>query len=234
MVKRKMKRTENNSAADILWVKLTDIKPYEHNPKSRGADITDLLESIKVNGFDPSRPIVVGMDLIIGDGHRRYFAAQQLKLTQVAIVIDFDHAAEEIYASHNSTQKRITSRQGLEWYLSKRWAGECVTPNDIPGLSKNTKSSIRMSETIGGSNLLRLIDRSGLSPSATMKMQNYVRFAYPQDDGSKFRKIVFARFGGGARLKNNFMKLRGYCLIKDAKRAQQMVDRLIKLHASKR
>lgn len=219
-----------DKAADIMWVKLTEITPYGHNPKSRRIDIKDLLDSIKVNNFDPNRPIVVGHDLIIGDGHRRYFAAQQLRLEKVAIVIDFEHTAEEIYASHNSTQKRITSRQGLEWYLSKRFGGETVTPNDIPGLSSMTKQSIRIAEALGGSDLLRLIDRSGLSASSLLKMRDYVRFAYPQDDGSKFRKLVFARFGGGSRLKNSFMKLRGYCLIKDVRHAQQMVDRLIKLH----
>lgn len=68
---------------------LTDIKPYERNPRIiPQAAVDAVARSIQAFGF--RQPIVVDKNGVILAGHTRYKAAQQLGLTEVPVVWQTD------------------------------------------------------------------------------------------------------------------------------------------------
>lgn len=68
---------------------LTDIKPYEHNPRIiPQAAVDAVARSIQAFGF--RQPIVVDGSGVILAGHTRYRAAQQLGMTEVPVVWQTD------------------------------------------------------------------------------------------------------------------------------------------------
>ena len=68
---------------------LTDIKPYDHNPRIiPQAAVDAVARSIQAFGF--RQPIVVDGNGVILAGHTRYKAAQQLGMTEVPVVWQTD------------------------------------------------------------------------------------------------------------------------------------------------
>ena len=64
---------------NIQMLKLSDIKPYEKNPRKNNEAVKYVAESIKEFGFKV--PIVIDKDNVIIAGHTRYKAAKRLKMT---------------------------------------------------------------------------------------------------------------------------------------------------------
>ena len=62
-------------------VKLSDIKPYEKNPRKNDEAVKYVAESIHEFGFKV--PIVIDKNNVIVAGHTRYKAAKKLKLKEV-------------------------------------------------------------------------------------------------------------------------------------------------------
>lgn len=62
-------------------VKLSDIKPYEKNPRKNDEAVKYVAESIREFGFKV--PIVIDKNNVIVAGHTRYKAAKKLKLKEV-------------------------------------------------------------------------------------------------------------------------------------------------------
>ena len=65
-----------------IW-KITDIKPYEANPRVNDQAVSAVAASIREFGF--RQPIVVDEDGVIIVGHTRMKAAQQLGLEKVPV-----------------------------------------------------------------------------------------------------------------------------------------------------
>ena len=65
-------------------LKLSEIKPYERNPRKNDRAVEPVAESIRQFGF--KQPIVVDKDGVIVAGHTRYKAAQKLGLETVPCV----------------------------------------------------------------------------------------------------------------------------------------------------
>src|ERR1700736_4125341 len=63
--------------------KVSEIKPYENNPRHNAAAVDGVAASIKEFGF--RQPIVVDEDSVIIVGHTRYKAALKLGLTEVPV-----------------------------------------------------------------------------------------------------------------------------------------------------
>ena len=80
----------------IIEKKLTEIKPYEKNPRNNDEAVEYVANSIKEFGFNV--PIVIDKDGIIVCGHTRYKAAKKLKLKKVPCVIKDDLTDEQIKA----------------------------------------------------------------------------------------------------------------------------------------
>ena len=81
---------------NIQFIALSELKPYEKNPRNNEKAVDKVAESIKQFGFKV--PIVIDKDNVIVAGHTRYKAAQQLGLNKVPCIIADDLTDEQIKA----------------------------------------------------------------------------------------------------------------------------------------
>ncbi len=80
----------------IINMKLSEIHPYEKNPRFNEDAVESVANSIQKFGF--RSPIVVAKDHIIICGHTRFKAAQSLGLTEVPVVVAADLTPEQVQA----------------------------------------------------------------------------------------------------------------------------------------
>lgn len=80
----------------IQLIEITQLKPYEKNPRNNEKAVDKVAESIKEFGFKV--PLVIDKDNVIVAGHTRYKAAQQLGLTKVPCLIADDLTDEQVKA----------------------------------------------------------------------------------------------------------------------------------------
>lgn len=81
---------------EVKMLKLSDLKPYEKNPRKNDAAVKYVAESIREFGFKV--PIVIDKDNIIVAGHTRYKAAKKLKLKEVPCIVADDLTNKQIKA----------------------------------------------------------------------------------------------------------------------------------------
>ena len=81
---------------NVVLMNISDIRPYEKNPRKNDEAVKYVAESIKEFGFKV--PIVVDKDNVIVAGHTRYKAAKKLKLIEVPCVVADDLTEEQIKA----------------------------------------------------------------------------------------------------------------------------------------
>ena len=81
---------------NIQMLKLSDIKPYENNPRKNNEAVKYVAQSIKEFGFKV--PIVIDKDNVIIAGHTRYKAAKRLKIKEVPTIIADDLTDEQVKA----------------------------------------------------------------------------------------------------------------------------------------
>ena len=80
----------------IQMMKLSEIHPYEKNPRFNDSAVEAVANSIKEFGFQ--QPIVVDKDLVVVVGHTRLKAAEQLGLSEVPVVIAENLTPEQVQA----------------------------------------------------------------------------------------------------------------------------------------
>ena len=80
-----IKNQQEEKKMQIINMKLSEIHPYEKNPRFNDGAVEAVANSIKEFGFQ--QPIVVDKDLVVVVGHTRLKAAEQLGLTEVPMVI---------------------------------------------------------------------------------------------------------------------------------------------------
>lgn len=81
---------------DIVLKKLSDIRPYEKNPRKNDEAVKYVAESIKQFGFKV--PIVIDSNGVIVAGHTRYKAAKKLNLKEVPCIVADDLTEEQVKA----------------------------------------------------------------------------------------------------------------------------------------
>lgn len=81
---------------EIVNKKLSEIKPYEKNPRKNDDAVKYVANSIREFGFKV--PVVIDKDGVIVCGHTRYKAAKQLGLKEVPCVMADDLSPEQIKA----------------------------------------------------------------------------------------------------------------------------------------
>lgn len=99
---------------EIKMVSLTELRPYERNPRKNKKAIDAVAESIKEFGFKV--PIVLDKDNVIVGGHTRYAAAKKLGLTEVPCVIADDLTDEQVKAFRLADNK---TAELAEWDYEK-------------------------------------------------------------------------------------------------------------------
>lgn len=77
-------------------LKISDLKPYEKNPRKNDEAAKYVAESIKSFGFKV--PIVIDKENVIVAGHTRYKAAKKLKLNEVPCIVADDLTDKQIKA----------------------------------------------------------------------------------------------------------------------------------------
>ena len=75
---------------------ISDIRPYEHNPRLNDDAVDAVAHSISEWGF--RQPIVVDGDGVIVCGHTRFKAAQKLGLARVPVHVVKDLTPEQVRA----------------------------------------------------------------------------------------------------------------------------------------
>jgi len=80
----------------IIDKDLSEIKPYENNPRQNDNAVDAVANSIKEFGFKV--PIVIDSDFVIVTGHTRYKASQKLGLPSVPCIVADDLTDEQIKA----------------------------------------------------------------------------------------------------------------------------------------
>lgn len=81
---------------NIIERSLSELKPYERNPRFNDASVKAVANSIKEFGFKV--PIVIDKDGVIVTGHTRYKAAKSLGMEKVPCIIADDLTEEQIKA----------------------------------------------------------------------------------------------------------------------------------------
>lgn len=77
-------------------MKLSDIKPYENNPRLNDKAVDKVAASIKNFGFQA--PIIVDKNHVIIAGHTRYKAAKKLGLKDVPVIVAENLSDEQVKA----------------------------------------------------------------------------------------------------------------------------------------
>ena len=102
------------SQVQVIQMKLTDLIPYENNPRINDEAIDVVANSIKEFGF--KNPIIIDKDNVIVCGHTRRLAAIKLGLTEVPCIRADDLTEDQIKAfrvADNKTSELST------WDLDK-------------------------------------------------------------------------------------------------------------------
>ena len=81
---------------EIINKKLSELKPYEKNPRKNDNAVDYVAKSIEEFGFKV--PIVIDKDNVIIAGHTRYKASEKLGLNEVPCVIADDLTDEQVKA----------------------------------------------------------------------------------------------------------------------------------------
>ena len=81
---------------NIQTIEITQLKPYENNPRNNENAVDKVAESIKQFGFKV--PLVIDKDFVIVAGHTRFKAAEQLGLNKVPCIVADDLTDEQIRA----------------------------------------------------------------------------------------------------------------------------------------
>ena len=93
---RKIPDIERNLILQIIEKSITEITPYEKNPRKNDEAVEYVANSIKEFGFKV--PIVIDKNGVIVAGHTRYKAAQELGLEKLPCVIADDLTEEQVKA----------------------------------------------------------------------------------------------------------------------------------------
>lgn len=81
---------------EIIYKKLTELKPYKNNPRKNDDAVEYVANSIKEFGFKV--PVIITADGEIVAGHTRYKASKKLGLKQIPCIVADDLSEEQIKA----------------------------------------------------------------------------------------------------------------------------------------
>lgn len=99
---------------EIVMRKVSELTPYENNPRRNDEAVNAVAESIRQFGFKV--PMVVDSDGVIVAGHTRYKAAKQLGLDSVPCIIADDLTDKQIKAFRLADNK-VSEKAGWDFAL---------------------------------------------------------------------------------------------------------------------
>lgn len=99
---------------DVKLVPISDVKPYEQNPRKNDPAVEYVMNSLTQFGFQ--QPIVVDENMVIIAGHTRWKAAKKLKWQHVPCVIAHGLTEEQVRAYRLADNK---THEKSEWDIEK-------------------------------------------------------------------------------------------------------------------
>lgn len=85
-----------NDKKQIQYLPLSELKPYENNPRKNDEAVEYVAKSIQEFGFKV--PIVIDKNGVIVAGHTRYKAAKEIGMEEVPCIIADDLTEEQVKA----------------------------------------------------------------------------------------------------------------------------------------
>lgn len=122
----------------IIDMKVSDLIPYEKNPRRNDEAVEYVVESIKEFGFKV--PIVIDKDNVIVAGHTRLKAAKKLKLEVVPCIVADDLTEEQIKAFRLADNK-VSEKAVWDFELLEEELGD-ILEIDMTALGFNPMSDI--------------------------------------------------------------------------------------------
>lgn len=98
----------------IIEKRLSELHPYENNPRNNDSAVEFVANSIQEFGF--KTPIVIDKNNVIVCGHTRYKAAKKLKMSTVPCIMADDLTDEQIKAFRLVDNK---TAEFSEWNLDR-------------------------------------------------------------------------------------------------------------------
>ena len=99
---------------NIVYKSLTELKPYEKNPRRNEAAVDYVAKSIEKFGF--RQPIVIDKNGVIVAGHTRYKAAEKLNINTVPCVVASDLTEQQIKA-YRLADNKVAEMAGWDYDL---------------------------------------------------------------------------------------------------------------------
>lgn len=99
---------------EIVMRKVSELTPYEKNPRRNDEAVQYVAASIKEFGFKV--PIVVDRDGVVVSGHTRLKAAKQLGMEEVPCIVADDLTPEQIKAFRLADNK-VSEKAGWDFAL---------------------------------------------------------------------------------------------------------------------
>ncbi|GAA0735627.1 DNA modification methylase [Clostridium oceanicum] len=81
---------------ELKYINISQIKPYENNPRNNDEAVQKVAESIKEFGFKV--PIIIDKRNVIITGHTRYKAAKELKIESIPVIKAEDLTMQQVNA----------------------------------------------------------------------------------------------------------------------------------------
>jgi len=105
----------------LVEVDVSDIIPYENNPRKNEKAVMPVMKSIKQCGYD--QPIIVDEDMIVLSGHTRLMAIKQLGWDKVQVGI-IENLTEEQKKKYRLLDNKVSEAAGWDlWKLEQELQG---------------------------------------------------------------------------------------------------------------
>lgn len=102
---------------NVIDVKISDLKPYENNPRKNDEAVPYVMNSIRNFGFKV--PVIIDKDNVVVAGHTRIKAAKKLGMKSVPCIIADDLTEEQIRAFRLADNKTAEFAEWDEEKLSE-------------------------------------------------------------------------------------------------------------------
>lgn len=130
---------------ELIQMKLSDIHPYERNPRRNDDSVEAVANSIRAFGF--RAPIIVDADNVIIAGHTRYKAAKRLKLKTVPVIIADDMTPDQVEA-YRIADNSAGSRSDWDYELLQEILAEIGPAYDMADFGLDMDQYIDTTEVL--------------------------------------------------------------------------------------
>ena len=167
----------------IVYKRISELIPYENNPRQNDDAVEPLMNSIKEFGF--KNPIVVDKNNVIVAGHTRYKAADKLNMEQVPCIVADDLTKEQIKA-YRLADNRTSELSNWDFELLEEELSDIVHI-DMSDLAFDFKNE---NELLGAYEEL-LSDKDYMSMQNAMERDTFVvSFVFPKSDESTVKQYI--------------------------------------------